>query len=92
MMPAIVSLTVPAIPAAVIQAIAIAANQVVLAAIQAANRNPKVNRPANRIRKIQAATIIQYRAIRNRVTRSQVTPVAAVPVLAVALAKAEVIQ
>ncbi len=96
-MPVTVIPTVPATrdhpvavtPARAIRAVATAANPTVLRVNQPA-RKATANRKVNRIRKIQAAIVTRYRAIRGQATRCPVTPVVVVPLLRVILVRAKV--
>ncbi len=95
-MPATVIPTAPATqphPVAVTPARAIrAVAKAVIPIVRRVNRPARkatANRRVNRIRKIQAAIVNRYRAIRGQATRSQVTPVVVVPLLRVILVKAK---
>ena len=95
-MPATVIPTAPATqphpvavtPARAIRAVAKAVNPIVRK-VNRPVRKATANRRVNRIRKIQAAIVNRYRAIRGQATRSQVTPVVVVPLLRVILVKAK---
>jgi len=76
-------------PARAIRAVARAVNPIVLRVnrpVRKATANPRVNR----IRKIQAAIVTRYRAIRCQAPRCPVTPVVVVPRLRVILVRAKV--
>ncbi len=85
-MPATVIRTAPAtrdhpvgvIPVRATRAVALAANLIVLRVNRPA-RKATANRRVNLIRKIQAAIVTRYRAIRGQATRCPVTPVVVVP-------------
>jgi hypothetical protein len=77
------------IPARAIRAVAIAADLIVLRVNRPA-RKATANRKVSLIRKIQAAIVTRYRAIRGQATRCPVTPVAVVPLLRVILVRAKV--
>ena len=94
-MPATVIRTAPATqphpvavtPARAIRVVATVVNPTVRIVNQPV-RKATANRKVNLIRKIQAAKVTRYRAIRGQATRSQVTPVVVVPLLRVIPAKA----
>ena len=95
-MPATVIRTAPATqphpvavtPARAIRVVATVVNPTVRIVNQPA-RKATANRRVNRIRKIQAAIVTRYRAIRGQAIRSQVTPVVVVPLLRVLPVKAK---
>lgn len=77
------------IPARAIRAVAIAADLIVLRVNRPA-RKATADRRVNLIRKIQAAIVTRYRAIRGQATRCPVTPVVVAPLLRVILVRAKV--
>ncbi len=77
------------LPARAIRVVATVVNPTVRIVNQTA-RKATVCRKVNLIRKIQAAKVTQYRAIRGQATRSQATPVVVVPLLRVILVRAKV--
>lgn len=79
---------VAVLPARAIRVVATAVNPIVLKVNQLV-RKATVNRKVSLIRKIQAAKVTRYRAIRGQATRSQVTPVVVVPLRRVILVKAK---
>ena len=95
-MPAIAVPTAPAtrdhpvavLPAKAIRVVATVVNPTVRRVNRLA-RKATANRRVTRIRKIQAAIVNRYRAIRGQATRSQVTPVVVVPLLRVLPVKAK---
>ena len=95
-MPATVIHTAPAtqphpvavLPARAIRVVATVVNPTVRIVNQPA-RKATANRRVNRIRKIQAAIVTRYRAIRGQATRCPVTPVVAVPLRRVLPVKAK---
>ena len=68
------------LPARAIRVVATAVNPIVLKVNQLV-RKATVSRKVSLIRKIQAAIVTRYRAIRGQAIRSQVTPVVVVPLL-----------
>lgn len=97
-MPATVIRTAPAtqphpvavLPARAIRVVVIVVNPTVLR-VNRPVRKATANRRVNRIRKIQAAIVTRYRAIRGRATRCPVTPVVVVPLRRVLPVKAKAI-
>lgn len=77
------------LPARAIRVVATAVNPIVLKVNQLV-RKATVSRKVNLIRKIQAAIVTRYRAIRGQATRCPVTPVVAVPLRRVIPVRAKV--
>jgi hypothetical protein len=77
-------------PARAIRVVAVVVNPTVRIVNQPA-RKATANRKVNLIRKIQAAKVTRYRAIRGQAIRSQVTPVVAVPLRRVIPVKAKAV-